>query len=136
MIQHALLTLLPKRFDGWFLNLKHMASEFDVLIGKELSQISCGLYQIIFHFSEEVSLTVEHEMVYAQKGASPVVWSTGGRVSFPTQLILGLRVKSVTEEDDKVVVVFENENLIEIRVEKDRGYESLQLVSGSFYYIR
>jgi hypothetical protein len=97
------------------------------LIGREVIQICIGMYQVIFVFDEDVTVSVEQgfEVVTAQTSAK---WVPGEpTLASSTVALLGAGVKSVhAQENGTLELAFSNGANLVLRDENSK-FESYQI---------
>ena len=109
--------------------------EGQIIGGRELLQICVGLYQLILHFDEGLTISSESG-VYLTTGdeiiqISPPVENVSNLLG-----LLGAKIKQLSiDASNQTRVVFEDGHVLEFRAEND-GYESYEINIGdeSFVY--
>src|ERR1700722_19118390 len=101
--------------------------DLSFLKDRELIQVGIGLYQVIFAFDEEVTLSVEGKCEYSSSNGS-AVWTPGASAAAAgTVGILGQKVTGVRRKDGSTLdLTFSSgERLVVFDVGKE--YESYQI---------
>lgn len=101
--------------------------DLSFLNGREVIQIAIGIYQVIFAFDKDVSISVEGEFSY-MRGQSEKVWKAGAPDdATSTVALLGLKVKSIEgHENGTLALTFVNGDRLTIP-DSSKEYESYHI---------
>jgi hypothetical protein len=97
---------------------------------RELIQVAIGVYQVVFKFDEQVSISVEGQFDYISKVGSSE-WQPGAaRVAADTVSLLGTKVTGVLgQEDGTLQLTFSTGDRLVIR-DVSTKYESYEISRG------
>jgi hypothetical protein len=103
--------------------------DFSLLVGKNLTQVCFGQYDVLFRFVEDVDMSIECQIEHNFNGKRPeAVRDFAAQVTTLTSL-LGTNVERVVVEEGKALIIqFSNKEVLRLLVRKD-GYESFQITA-------
>jgi Family of unknown function (DUF6188) len=104
-------------------------TDLSFLMGRELIQVAIGLYQVQFHFDEEVAISVEAEFRYFE-GQDESIWQrepSSLHVASRTVTLLGASITSFkNDEDGTLILVFSNGRRLTI-LDSSKEHESCDI---------
>lgn len=106
----------------FYLNNMEIRNDVTFILGKEIQQISFGLYQIQLHFNrEEIIIEIGEGLKYYQKDGSVQDWNfSKGRDFFSINNLLEIPVKNAfVDINDNLTLVFENGESLVIKAAKE-----------------
>jgi hypothetical protein len=107
--------------------------DLSFLNGRELIQVAIGVYQIIFAFDEDVTISVEAEFSYFD-GCSESVWKLGPgsrEMAARTVALLGATIERFEgHEDGTLALTFSNGHHL-IILDSSKEYESYHITRPS-----
>jgi len=103
--------------------------DLSFLMGREVVQIAIGIYQVIFAFDEDVTISVEEHFRYACQTATSD-WRPGANhAAAATVDLLGTTVKSVSRSEENTLDLrFSNGASLTI-ISENKGPESYQITA-------
>lgn len=101
--------------------------DLQFLKSREVIQVAIGIYQVIFAFDDDVTISVEGRFEYISSSGA-CEWRPGAsHVAATTVNLLGKTVKAVQgQEDGTLELVFSNGDRLVIR-DANKEYESYQI---------
>jgi uncharacterized protein DUF6188 len=101
--------------------------DLNFLIGREVIQIAIGVYQIIFAFDEDTTLSVEAEFLYSD-GRTESTWKPGAsHIAASTVSLLGATVVSFERnESGTLELLFSNGHRLVVR-DSSKEFESYHI---------
>jgi hypothetical protein len=100
--------------------------DLSFLRGREVIQIAVGLFQVVFAFDEQVSISVESEFRFSSTDSC--VWQPGApQAAAPTLRLLGVRVEEVRGQSDGTLdLIFSNGARLTI-LDSSKEFESYNI---------
>jgi hypothetical protein len=96
------------------------------LTGREVTQVAVGVFQVQFHFDEDVSISVESQFTYFD-GQREWTWEQGltfAQVAIRTVSLLSAKIQSFeAQENGTVSLAFSNGHRLTI-FDSSKDYES------------
>jgi len=101
--------------------------DLSFLNGRELIQVAIGMYQVIFAFDEDVTISIEGMFTYSD-GARETVWKPATPDAATSALaLLGTKVEQTEgEENGTLTLTFSNGGRLTIP-DSSQEYESYQI---------
>ena len=107
------------------------SGSFDFLVGKELIQVSVGVFQVILRFTDELIISIEN--TYYSDIGQGLIESRGDNIHDSKKLIdfLGQSISSQqTTGYQQVLITFSNQYSLKL-LPNDSGQESYSVVYGN-----
>lgn len=108
--------------------LSPLPDDFDLgfLEGRELIQVSIGLYQVIFSFFQNLTISIEDRFVF-DGPSGRATWQQGEtQAAAQTVALLGGRITRVLRRSSTIELQFDNSCSLSI-TPTDAPYESFQI---------
>lgn len=103
------------------------ATDMSFLRGRELIQIAVGLYQVIFAFDEQVTISVEGSYELHNE-ASISIWTPGATQAAAAALsLLGATIANVRGEANGTLTLTFSEGRSLVILDSSKNYESYQI---------
>ncbi len=100
--------------------------DLSFLEGRELIQVCVGMFQVIFGFDDQVSISVEGcYSVHSEAGES--TWKSGEKPRSDVLNLLGANVAHVRGEADGTLTLTFSEDLSLVIFDSSKEYESYQI---------
>jgi Family of unknown function (DUF6188) len=105
------------------------------LIGREVSQVAIGVYQVQFHFDQDVCISVESSFTYSDS-QQEWTWRQGlVLIAAHTTALLSAEIKSFdAQEDGTISIVFFNGHRLTI-FDSSENYESYTITRPGVYIV-
>jgi len=101
--------------------------DLSFLTGREVVQVAIGMYQVIFAFDEDVSISVEGAFTYSDRARETVWKPTSPDAAASAVVLLGTKVEQAKgEENGTLTLTFSNGGCLTIP-DSSREYESYQI---------
>jgi hypothetical protein len=97
------------------------------LIGREVTQVAIGVYQVQFHFDEDVCISVESSFTYSDS-QQEWTWREGlVLIAAHTAALLSAKIESFNaQQDGTISMVFSNGHRLTI-FDSSKNYESYSI---------
>lgn len=101
--------------------------DLSFLCGREVIQVAVGIFQVVFAFDEQVSISVESEFRFGFP--DHCVWRTGeAQAAAPALRLLGARVEQVRSQGDGTLdLSFSNGDCLTI-LDSNKEFESYTII--------
>src|SRR5438445_5936582 len=97
------------------------------LIGREVIQVAIGVHHVIFHFEEDISISVGGEFEYSDDQGT-VVWKPGAsRAAANTVVLLGAKIESLASFENGTIVIHFSNGARLVIPDPSAEYESYQI---------
>jgi hypothetical protein len=106
-------------------------TDLSFLHGRQLTQVCVGQYQVLMHFDEEVSISVDSEIDISHEATAMADQSTSSANPGDLLPALGALVKNASAPGDgSLVISFDNGVVVKV-LDSSLRYESYQIWNGS-----
>jgi len=109
--------------------------DLSFLRGRELQQVAVGLYQVQFHFDEDLAICIEGEFRYSD-GDREVLWRqepNSSSAAASTVALLGAAIRGFTASQDGTLrLEFSNGHRLTI-FDSSKDYESYSITRPGLY---
>ena len=109
---------------------------FDFMKKKELEQVCIGQYQVILHFTDDLSISADCLMrLSGPDGTSVDIYGDNCSLSRNTTCLLGSSIVSVNSVDkEELSILFSNDYTLSI-IDSNKKYESFSIVINDDWII-
>jgi Family of unknown function (DUF6188) len=107
------------------------------LNGREMVQVAIGVYQVIFAFDEEVTISVEYHFRYVPSSGSYSDWKPGAKdAGAPALELLGSKVEQAQVGEDGTLELALSGGQRLVITSEDKGQESYHITRRGEMIVR